>query len=235
MRKLILAIAAMVFAAGLAGGLHARTVRAAAPGGYDSQIRVSPDGNTVMGNPDAPLKLVEFISYTCPHCAEYNAQSMAELRGEMVRKGQVSIELRPIVRSGMKVDLVAGLLALCGPANKHFGNNDAILESQAKWLTMLTDAARRERWNALPPQQFNATVAHELGLDQVMLQRGYTQAQIDACLADQAKADHIMQVTNYAFDTIGVSGTPSFMINDSLLSVFDWGDLEAILQSMMPT
>ena len=66
------------------------------------------NGSYLIGNPKARVKLVEYVSYTCPHCAHFTHESDAAL-GAMVRSGSTSIELRNQVHDGF--DLAAATLA----------------------------------------------------------------------------------------------------------------------------
>ncbi|MEG8038961.1 thioredoxin domain-containing protein [Sphingomonas sp. LR60] len=70
-------------------------------------------GSYLIGNPKARVKLVEYVSYTCPHCAHFTQESDATL-GAMVRSGSTSVELRNQVHDG--IDLAAATLARCSGA-----------------------------------------------------------------------------------------------------------------------
>ena len=69
----------------------------AAPNNGDwSEITTLTDrGSYLLGNPNAPVKLVEYASITCPHCAEFAESAARPLRERYVRSGQVSWEYRP--------------------------------------------------------------------------------------------------------------------------------------------
>src|SRR3546814_11296312 len=84
-----------------------------------------------MGNPAAPVKLIEYLSYTCPHCAAFSAESAAVLRGRMVKSGKVSLELRNAVRD--KLDLAAAALARCAGTQGFFAASDALFARQPDW------------------------------------------------------------------------------------------------------
>src|SRR3546814_21057791 len=79
---------------------------AAAPapqaGDWTRTVTQTAAGSFVMGNPAAPVKLIEYLSYTCPHCAAFSAESAAVLRGRMVKSGKVSPELRKIGRAACR-------------------------------------------------------------------------------------------------------------------------------------
>ena len=196
---------------------------------WDQTVTLTADGFPVLGNPAAKVRLVEFISYTCPHCADFNAESHDQLRGDMVRKGNVSVELRPYLRN--EIDLLPSLLALCGTKDKFFGNNDALLAAQKVWFKEPADPGYKARWQAAEGNKIaqRQVVAKDLGLYTLMQTRGYTVPQIDACLADQKQADRLSEQTDAASTKIGVIGTPSFLINDKLQEVYGWPELSALL------
>lgn len=203
----------------------ARPKAAAAAPRWDQTVTMTTDGFPVLGNPAAPVKLVEFISYTCDHCAEFSKDSKVPLNGVLVRQGKVSVELRPYLRNS--VDQVPSLLALCGPKSKYFGNSAALLAAQAVWFKPPADPGYEQRWQSLEskPADRRRMVARDLGLYKVMLARGYTRAALDTCLNDQAKLDRLGKQTDYAGTTIGVVGTPSFLIDGKLQDIYGWPEL----------
>jgi hypothetical protein len=78
----LIAGAALVLAA---SGLNAET-----PVSWDNLAGATPAGNPVLGNQAAPVRLVEFVSYTCPHCAHYHGEAGAALRSGLVRQGKAA-------------------------------------------------------------------------------------------------------------------------------------------------
>ena len=52
-------------------------------GDWSTIVSATPEGGFVMGNPNAPVKLVEFGSMTCPHCAEFDEAAMKPLTDNM--------------------------------------------------------------------------------------------------------------------------------------------------------
>lgn len=200
---------------------------------WDKTVTMTADGFPVMGNPDAPVKVVEFISYTCSHCAEFSRESQVPLAGGLVRQGKVSVELRPFLRTSL--DEVPALLALCGPKSNYFGNSAGLLAAQGSWFKPPADPGYEARWKALEgkPVAQRGMVAKDLGLTKLMRARGYTSAALDACLADQTKLDWLTKQTEYAGTTIKVVGTPSFMINGVLQDVYGWADLAPRIDAAM--
>lgn len=198
---------------------------------WDQTVTMTADGFPVLGNPAAPVKLVEFISYTCSHCADFSKESKLPLNSALVRQGKVSLELRPFLRSA--VDETPSLLALCGPQDKYFANSAALLAAQSTWFKPPADPDYAKRWATLEakPADQRRMVAADLGLYKIMLARGYTSAQLDTCLNDQAKLDLLVKQTEYAATTLKVIGTPSFMIDGKLQEIYGWPELQPRLMS----
>lgn len=194
---------------------------------WDAKLTRSATGNHLIGNPAAPTKLVEFISYTCSHCAHYAADSQAPLFTGPVRQGKISVEIRPFFRNGL--DVAATLLAQCGADSRFIGNHHAILAAQSTWLKEPTNPKAKERWGNPDFGLKMKYVAEDLGLYKLMLGRGYTPAQLDRCLSNKVLGDKLADQTKDASTRIGVQGTPSFMINDKLQDVYDWGSLKPLL------
>ena len=237
MNKIVSALALCLMVFGAQSSVSAKPAARHASGKnwalrtWDRTVTLTTDGFPVLGNPAAPVKLVEFISYTCPHCADFNAESHDQLRGDMVRRGDVSVELRPFVRN--EIDLMPSLLALCGTKDKFFGNNDALLAAQKTWFKEPADQGYQARWQAVEGDKIaqRKLIAKDLGFYTVMQGRGFTVATIDACLAEQKLADRLIQQTDTASTAIGVIGTPSFLINGKLQTVYGWPELTPLLRA----
>ena len=198
---------------------------------WDRTITMTADGFPVMGNLDAPVKVVEFISYTCNHCADFSRESKVPLSAGLVRQGMVSVELRPFIR--ISIDEVPSLLALCGTKEQYFANSSALLAMQKTWFKAPADPGYEARWRALEskPAERRLVVAKDMGLDKLMVARGYTSAAINACLSDSAKLAWLQKQTDYAGTTIGVTGTPSFMIDGVLQNVYGWAELAPLINA----
>ena len=222
----LLALGATAPAAGKPVSRHKPASAVPAGKQWDQTVTMTADGFPVLGNPAAPVKLTEFISYTCSHCAEFSKQSKLPLNSALVRQGKVSLELRPFLRSA--VDETPSLLALCGPQSKYFANSSALLAAQTSWFKPPADPDYAKRWATLEakPAEQRRMIAADLGLYKIMIARGYTAAELDTCLNDQAKLDLLTKQTEYAGTTLKVIGTPSFMIDGKLQEIYGWPELE---------
>jgi protein-disulfide isomerase len=221
MRKIALAFGALAL------------VSAAAPN-WVSSVRVQPNGAFVMGKPAAPVKLVEYLSYTCGHCAHYAGEASAPLKTNYIAKGLVTVELRNAVRD--RYDFTAALLARCGGPARFFGNSDALFASQERWLVKAGafEAENADRLTKLAMNESLKAIARGVGLDAVMKARGFTAAKIDACLSDAAAQKQVVAMTNEAWSIRKINGTPSFLINGAAYTgPGSWAGVENGLKSVL--
>ncbi len=211
--------------------LAALALIAAAPVAWDKTVRTAPSGAYVMGNPAAKTKFVEYLSYTCGHCAHFVRDSNAALKAGYVARGTVSVELRNAVRD--RFDFAAALLARCGGPSRFFGNSDAIMSKQDVWLGKASAFAQANgsKLDSLPPNEGLKLIARGLGLDAIMKARGFTGPQIDACLTSKPDQDRILAMTKEAWNVRKIAGTPTFLINDQPIAENAWPSVEPKLKA----
>lgn len=200
---------------------------AAAPASnWNAAVALTAAPGHLLGNPAAKIKLVEYASYTCPHCAVFQTESEAPLRLKYIRSGKVSLELRPLLRD--PVDATVALLAFCGPKDKFPINHSMFMRSQAQWIRpMVTSTeAQRVRWSTGSRAQRARAIAADFHFYEMMATRGYDRVAVDRCLADDALADRMAKGTDAAVKS-GVDHTPTFLINgQELLGTSGWSDLD---------
>lgn len=191
------------------------------------------DSGHVLGNPEADHRLVEYMSYTCSHCAEFARTGDAAIKLLVVPRGKVSFEIRHMLRD--PVDLTATLLTHCGDSDNFLANHQAIISRQAEWLAAAraTSQAQRTRWNFGTNIARRRAIASDLGFYAIMDDRGYSRAQIDRCLADEAKANTLAEATQRDITALGLEGTPSFVLDGKLLNgVHSWDALRPVLERL---
>ena len=200
---------------------------------WSGTVVQTPEGGFRMGNPNAPVKVVEYLSLTCPHCAHFAEQGAPRLIANYVRGGRVSLEYRNYVLNGY--DLAAAFISRCAAPARYFALNHAILAAQPQWMGRVENipAAERERLRGLEPIQAMQRIVPLAGLDAIAARHGISAAQARACLANQQGLDRIIAMQQ-AGTNAGVQGTPSFAINGRLLAdVHDWAALERAVQSAL--
>lgn len=205
---------------------------AAAPrGNWLTTVSVSPTGGHLLGNPAAKVKLVEYLSYTCPHCAHFQKQSEVAMRLAYIQSGKVQVEVRHLIRD--PIDMTVAMLTNCGGPARFFGNHSLFLLNQDKWIGRAADAtpAQRARWTTGDNLTRMRAIANDYGFYAMMEGRGYDRPTVDRCLADLATANRIAAQTVEA-DRLGIRGTPGFMIDGVLLTgTYDWESLNIQLQA----
>lgn len=201
--------AAAVFALGNTSNWNTRVVEA--------------DGAHTIGNPEAKVELIAFVSYTCPHCAHFTTEGEAPLQLAYVGPGKVELQVQPMLRNS--ADLVATMLVGCGDNAKFLRNHTLFMSKQGEWLKLYADAnaGQRARWeNGSQPQRRRA-IASDLGFYKLMESRGYTRSAIDRCLASDTEARALATSTVAAAQKYHISGTPSFVLNGvTLAGTHDW-------------
>ncbi|MFB0610924.1 DsbA family protein [Aurantiacibacter poecillastricola] len=184
----------------------------------------------MLGDPEAPLQLVEFVSYTCPHCAEFESQAEAELRYHYVHEGYAAVEVRHMIRN--PIDLAAAMLTECGDPAKFFDNHRAVLATQDEWIARAQGLSegQRARWQSGPLNSRLKAIASDLEFDELMEQRGLSPSEITACLNDASRAQAIVDLSESNVAEFQVPGTPSFVLNGALLEgVHTWPSLREVL------
>jgi protein-disulfide isomerase len=218
--------------ANAAAGQNAPLPRIAAPNGGDwtETVTQTPEGGYRMGNPDAPVKLVEYASLACPHCRDFSAAASASLRDNYVKSGQVSWEFRTFLLNAPDVSLT--VLARCQPPGAFFRTVEQMYLQQTDFFNAIDDNEGRQI-GALPPEQQPTPLARAMGLDTFFARRGMPEARFASCLADRQAIQRVTDMTNNAVNSEGVTGTPTFFINGTKQDVSDWAALEPQLRAAL--
>ena len=197
---------------------------------WSRTMAATPEGGFRMGNPAAPVRVVEFVSLTCPHCRSFAQTGVPPLIAGHVRSGHVSFELRNFFLN--PADEAAAVLNRCAatPA-AYFALNDAILAEQPVWTGRLNSLSDDQfaALEALPDNQRLLRFASLTGLDALAARHGVTAARLRTCLTSPARLARVRSLRE-AGAALGVRGTPSFLVNGRLAEdVYDWTTLEPLL------
>lgn len=210
---------------------------APAPAGQDWTQTVSqtPEGGFVMGNPAAPLKLVEYGSRTCPTCGAFGQTGMRPLEENYVKSGKVSYEFRDFLVHGPP-DFAASLLGRCAGAAPFFPILEQMYIDQPKFLDAQMAAANDQAFlrstATATPAQIATAWADRMGYVEFVKQRGVTEAQARACLTDEKAIEALTRMTQDASEKRDVTGTPTFFLNGKKLeNVVTWSAVEGALKN----
>jgi len=176
------------------------TIAGAAAG---AAVMVAPAGATVkaapgdmnLGNPRAPVHVVEYLSLTCPHCADFHEQVFPAFKAKYVDTGKVYFTIRELLTAPAQVAAAGFLLARCNGGTRYFQVVDQVFRSQSRW------------------QQGNIKPIFV----EIAKANGLTEAQFEACLTDEKASQALEARLQYATQTDKVTGTPTFFVNGAML------------------
>lgn len=214
----------------------AETVAAADADGdtnWVRQITKTPEGGYLMGNPDAPVKLVEFGSLACSHCADFHAQAMSELKGDYIASGDVSYELRTFVLN--PADFVVTAVARCTTPEAFYALADAFFENQGTWLSGMAGISEEDaaRLSGMDPTQAMVEYGKLGGIDDFVQARGIPESKYEQCVSDPEAQAEIEAIRTDAIENYDLTGTPTFAINGERIEGGTWPDVKQALDAAL--
>lgn len=164
------------------------TAVASAPSSYDL---AKASGVRAIGSADAPIKIIEFASMTCSHCAHFHNDVLPELKSKYVDTGKVYVEFKefPLDDAALK----ATITARCLPEDKYEGFIALLFKTQDHWARGI---------NYMTALRQNAKLA------------GMSDATFDACHADEKLKLAIADWMQQAQEKWSINSTPTFVVND---------------------
>lgn len=194
----------------------------------DRVARTAADGY-LLGNPDAPIKLIEYGSLTCGACANFAMTGAEPLKQEYVNSGRVSFELRNQIHNGL--DLILARMVRCGaPESFHPLSDQVWLNLQPLLQGAQSNPEALEQAMNLPEDQRFIAAAGAAGFYDFFASRGISVDQAQTCLADFASVQQIAENSRSQSEELNVTGTPTFIVNGVNVGTQNWTSLEPILQ-----
>lgn len=193
MRKILFALLAALPLVGAIPGAVAQppapAPNAAAAAKPSNLLAISRQ-DRILGNPAAPVTIIEYGSLSCPHCAHFQATVLPQLKKQWIDTGKARLVFRdfPLDQEAMAAEVVAR----CAPPARYYPLIDMMFANQERWVL-------EKNWQA--------------ALQRLVQLAGIGRKQFDACLADKAIADQVAQSRLVASQQLGVNATPTFFIN----------------------
>ncbi|MCC0034246.1 MAG: DsbA family protein [Hoeflea sp.] len=189
------AVSTETAAAGVSAETTASTsaVEAPKPDGEVDVAKLMEPGplkEVTMGDENAPVTIVEYMSMTCPHCASFHEDNFKPLVEKYVDTGKVRFVLREFPFDPRAAAAI--MLARCAPENQFFPMVDVLFKQQRTWATA--------------PDGREALL-------QIARLAGFTQESFEACLTNQKLLDDVNAVRTKAGNEFGVQSTPTFFVN----------------------
>lgn len=165
----------------------------------------------VLGAEDAPVTIVEYVSFTCPHCATFHEGPFKQLKKDYIDTGKVRFIFREVYFD--KYGLWASMVARCAGPEKFFGIADLIFAGQDEWsragdASSIVDELRK--------------IGRLAGIDEDKL---------EACLQDGAKAQNLVAWYQENAKEHDISATPNFIINGKKMDNQSYGDFSAAIEA----
>jgi protein-disulfide isomerase len=160
----------------------------------DDHVVVNPTPK-VLGDPNAPVTIVEFASTSCPHCAKFHAERLPWLKETFIETGRAKLEFRDFPLNAPA--LWGAMLAHCAGEKRYFAYLDLIFKRQPSWAF---------------------TEDPQAGLKDVAKQAGMSGSDFDACMANESLQNAIIEARKDGIDNHDVQSTPTFLIDGEYLS-----------------
>jgi len=176
----------------------------------ETEVDTSTIVDMTMGDPNAPVTVIEYASYTCSHCKRFHEGPFKQLKKEFIDTGKVHFIYREVYFD--RYGLWASMVARCGGPERFFGISDLIYGGQSEWTraggpSEIADELRK--------------IGRLAGLDNDAL---------EACMQDGAKAQTLVSWYQENATADDISSTPSFVVNGRKVSNKSYADFKALLE-----
>lgn len=175
----------------------------------DAEIDTSTIVEMQMGNPDAPVTVIEYASYTCPHCASFHAGNFKRLKADYIDTDKINFIYREVYFD--RYGLWASAIARCAGPEKFFGISDLIYSGQSTWTRAGEPAAIVDELRK---------IGRLAGLDGDML---------ESCLQDGDKLRTLVAWFEKNREADGIDSTPSFVINGTTYNNMSYEEMQSLI------
>lgn len=179
---------------------------------FEKELLVpGPLGDMTLGDPMAPVTIVEYASLTCSHCADFNNNTKPKLVEQYIETGKVYYILRDFPFD--PIATAAFMLSHCAGQERYFGFVDVLFKQQAQWAFTQT-----------PMEDLKA----------IARQGGFSEERFDQCMKDQRIFDHVKDVATRGAKTFGVRSTPTFFINgEKVEGALPWEEFQPLIEKAL--
>lgn len=168
------------------------------------------DQDMVLGDPNAPIELIEYASLTCNHCAAFHNVVLPRIKEKYVDTGKVKIVMRSFLLNA--VDATASLLTRCVPEKRYFKFMEVLFQQQEKWYNI----PEYQRLAGI----HDARTANMMFVDstigevsKIARQLGLNNKKIEACIANEKIGEYLYSVHQEGMQKYKVTATPTILVN----------------------
>ncbi len=167
-----------------------------------------------MGAADAPITMIEYASFTCPHCRSFHENVFGSLKADYIDTGKVRFIYREVYFD--KFGLWAAMVARCGGEMRYFGIADMLYERQPEWISR---------------DQSEVQIVENLRA--IGRTAGISNEELDACLSDGDMAQAMVAVYQQNAEADDIDSTPSFVIDGTKYANMGYQDMSALLDEKL--
>lgn len=195
------------------------------------------EGGFRMGKPDAPIRIVEFASLTCSHCADFSETGFDPLVENYISQGLVNFEVRNFVRDPL--DLTAAILSRCNGADPYFQITERMFANQAQMFNAIQSADQAQLQQLATPEAVQSGAAfvgfaEAAGLIDFVGSMGISGEAARQCLTDATDREELTEMRNQAINQYNLAGTPTFLVNGEVVqNATTWAQLESRIQELL--
>ncbi len=179
----------------------------------EAEVDTSTIQEMSIGNPDAPVTVIEYASYTCPHCASFHEGNFKKLKADYIDTGKINFIYREVYFD--RYGLWASAIARCAGPERFFGVSDVLYQQQSVWA----------RAGGGDP----AAIVEELR--KIGRLSGLDNATLEACLQDGQKLRTLVAWFQQNSDEHGITSTPSFVINGQTYGNMAYSEMQNLLDA----
>ena len=166
-----------------------------------------------LGNAASAVTIIEYSSFTCPHCARFNQAVYPALKAAYIDTNLVRYIKREVYFDAP--GLWAGLVARCGGPMRYFGIAEILYAEQEQWAHNADTGVVADN------------------LRRIGRRAGMNDDTLNACLTDREMATAMMEVYRTGALEFDIRGTPSFVINGTTHSNLSFAEFQAILDPLL--
>ncbi len=219
-------IGAGILAAAVLGGAGFLVLTAGGSGPAEAntatkeEVLANPDfgrpGDIVLGDPDAPVEIIEYASMTCGHCAAFKLRTFPEIKEQYIDTGKAKYTLREFPTAPVVLSASAFMLARCVPEDRYYRMIEVLFKTQRTWAGVSTAQEGRDE------------------LEKIARQAGLNSAAFEACLSNDAEYQRIRAVQEQGSEAFEITGTPSLIINGEMLNGFrTFEDVSKVIEAKL--
>ncbi|MCR9128719.1 MAG: DsbA family protein [Alphaproteobacteria bacterium] len=163
----------------------------------DGRSAYEREGDRAIGNPDAPVTMVEYASVACGGCAAWHASAKPTV-DEYIESGDVRYVFREMITGQPNLAIAGFMLASCAPEDRYFDVIDLLFEQQRALFTAMQQGRAQAQFQ---------TIARTAG---------FSDEEFRACMQSEDNLQAVRDASERASEE-GIASTPTFFLNGDLL------------------